>query len=91
MREGPFSDDVVRHMVMTAQTHEAIREHGEAMAEFLAEASVASEKARGDNAIYALRQWLNVIEERAKALIGEKRRQADAKKISAPDVVEHKP
>lgn len=89
--EGPFTDDMVRHLVMTAQTHEAIRKYGEAMAEFLAEAAVSSEKARGDNALYALRRWMDVIGERAREKIGEKRRKVDAKKISAPDVIEGKP
>jgi hypothetical protein len=88
MTEGPFTDDMVRHLLETAKTHEAIRKYGEAMAEFLAEAAVASEKARGDSALYALKQWMNVIEVRARELIGQKRRHADAKAISAPDVIE---
>lgn len=90
MSDGPFTDDMVRHLVKTAQTHEAIRKYGEAMAEFLAEAAVASEKARGDSALYALNKWMAVIGDRAKVLIGEKRRQADAKAISAPGVIEGK-
>jgi hypothetical protein len=88
MREGPFTDDMVRHLVETAKTHEAIRRYGEAMAEFLAEAAVASEKARGDSALYALNRWMDVIGARARELIGEKRRKVDAKAISAPDVIE---
>jgi hypothetical protein len=88
LREGPFTDDMVRHLVETAKTHEAIRKYGEAMAEFLAEAAVASEKARGDNALYALKRWMEVIGERARELIGEKRRHVDAKPISAPDVID---
>lgn len=90
MSYGPFTDDMVRHLVKTAQTHEAIREYAEAMAEFLAEAAVASEAARGDSAIYALKQWMEVIADRAKVLIGEKRRQTDARKINAPGVIEGK-
>lgn len=88
MREGPFTDDMVRHLVETGKTHDAIRKYGEAMAEFLAEAAVASENARGDSALYALKQWMLVIEDRARQLIGEKRRRTDAKPISAPDVIE---
>jgi hypothetical protein len=90
MREGPFTDDMVRHLVETAKTHEAIRTYGEAMAEFLAEAAVASEKAVGDNALYALNQWMRVIGDRARELIGQKRRRTDAKAIIAPDVIEGK-
>jgi hypothetical protein len=90
MREGPFTDDMVRHLVETAKTHEAIRKYGEAMAEFLAEAAVASEKAVGDNALYALNRWMQVIGDRARELIGQKRRRVDAKAISAPDVIDGK-
>lgn len=88
MSEGPFTDAMVKHMVKTAQTHEAIRQYGEAMAEFLAEAAVASEKAKGDNALYALNQWMAVIGERARELIGLKRRAFDTKAINAPNVIE---
>jgi hypothetical protein len=90
MTDGPFTDDMVRHLVETAKTHEAIRTYGEAMAEFLAEAAVASEKARGDSALYALNKWMAVIGDRARELIGEKRRRNDTKTISAPDVIEGK-
>jgi len=90
MTDGPFTDEMAEHLVKTLQTHEAIRVRGEAMAEFLAEAAVASEKARGDSALYALNKWIEVIRDRAKVLIGEKRRAADARLISAPDVIEGK-
>jgi hypothetical protein len=42
MSEGPFTDDMVRHFVMTLQTQDAIQKHGVKMAEFLAEAAIAS-------------------------------------------------
>lgn len=88
MRDGPFTDDMVRHMVKTAQTHEAISEYGEAMANFLAEAAMASSKAVGDRPETAVRKWMQVIQERAMQLISEKRSTANQKAIAAPDVIE---
>jgi hypothetical protein len=91
MREGPFTDDMVRHLVETAKTQEAISKYGRAMAEFLAEAAVASENARGDPADYALVKWMHVITEYARELIREKRRRPadpNTKAISAPDVID---
>lgn len=88
--DGPFTDDMVRHFVMTLQTQDAIRKHGEAMAIFLAEAAIASQKARGDSALTALNKWSQVIKDRAAELIREKQRNSQVKVISAPDVIEGK-
>jgi hypothetical protein len=90
MSEGPFTDDMVRHFVMTLQTQDAIQKHGVKMAEFLAEAAIASEKAGRGSAMYALGQWSELIKDHAARLIREKKAKPDAPKLSAPDVIEGK-
>ncbi len=65
MSEGPFTDDFVRHGLLTVQTQRGIIEYAEAMAQVLAEAGRASHKANGDPADYAIRRWSDVILKRA--------------------------
>lgn len=85
--DGPFTDEMVRHFVLTAQTHEGIRKYGEAMAQFLAEAAVASQKATGDGPATALNKWMRVIRERALQLIAEKQRKP-TKAINPPGTID---
>ena len=72
MSEGPFTDDFVRHGLLTVQTQRGIIEYAEAMAQVLAEAGAASHKANGDPADYAIRRWSDVILKRALEIEREK-------------------
>src|SRR5262245_53143658 len=69
--EGPFTDEMVGHMVKVVLTHEGIRKFGEEMAEALAQAALASQQALGHAPEYAVDQWLRVIGQRAHELIRE--------------------
>ena len=66
---GPFTDEMLKHYQLTVQTQRGIIDYAEGMAQVLAEAGRASEKALGDSAEYAVRQWSNVILERALELL----------------------
>lgn len=71
MSEGPFTDDMVRHMVGTVQTQAGIIKYAEAMAQVLAEAGRASKKALGHSPEFAVRQWSDVILKRAIEILRE--------------------
>jgi len=58
-------DAACEHIVKMLQTKAAILEYIEPIAQVLAAAGRASEKAMGDSAKYAVDQWSNVIRERA--------------------------
>lgn len=62
-------DKYARHLVVTAQTQHAIIKYAEAMAQVLAEAALASQKATGDRPQVALDKWIRVIRERAVEII----------------------
>jgi len=69
MTEGPFTNEFVKHMIVSAQTQEGIIKYAEAMAQVLAEAGRASEKATGDSAHYAVNKWADIIRTRAIELL----------------------
>lgn len=71
MSEGPFTDEMIRHYLMTVKTQRGIIEYAEAMANVLAEAGRASEKALGDSAMVAVNKWSEIIRKRAVELIEE--------------------
>jgi hypothetical protein len=77
--EGPSSiDRAVDHYVKVAKTQAAIGKELKQMAEVLAAAAIASEKALGDRATYALDKWLAVLRTETIRLIGEKRQEKPA-------------
>jgi hypothetical protein len=72
----PFGDDDARrligkhnHAVRVRDTQHAILEYAEPIAQFLAEAARASNKALGHSPEYALAQWITVIERRTKEIL----------------------
>lgn len=65
MSEGPFTDDMVKHYVVSMQTRAGIQETAEAIAKVFAEMGRASNKVTGDAPIYALEQWNKLILARA--------------------------
>lgn len=69
---GPFTDDMVRRMIDVNNTQHGIIKYMEAMAQVMAEAALASQKAIGDSPSYAVDKWTNVVKQRAKELIREK-------------------
>lgn len=71
MPKGPFTDDMVKHAFLTVQTQRGIIEVAEKMAEILAEAGRASNKAVGDSPAYAVRRWSDVIRDRALELLND--------------------
>ena len=58
-------DAAVEHIANMLQTKAAILEYIEPIAQVLAAAGRASEKAMGDSAEYAVHQWSKVIRDRA--------------------------
>jgi hypothetical protein len=70
---GPFTDEMVRRMVDVHNTQHGIIKYMEAMAQVMAEAAIASSKALGDAPSHAVDRWIEVVRERAKELIVEKR------------------
>jgi hypothetical protein len=64
-----------------AQTQAAILKYAEPMAQVLAEAAMASQKATGDLPEAAGHKWLMLIWNRTLELIREKRAQAEQKQI----------
>lgn len=70
MSDGPFTDDMIKHAFTTVQTQHGIIEYAEAMAQVLAEAGRASNKATGDPVISAINQWSEIIRKRAIAIAG---------------------
>lgn len=73
MSDGPFTDDFVKHGLLTVQTQRGIIEYAEAMAQVLAEAGRASHKAAGDSAEYAIRRWSDIIRQRALDIVKDER------------------
>lgn len=69
MSEGPFTDDFVKHGLLTVQTQRGIIEYAEGMVQVLAEAGRASHKALGDSPEYAVRRWSDIIQKRALELL----------------------
>jgi hypothetical protein len=82
---GPFTDDFVRRIVDVRNTQHGIIKYMEAMAQVMAEAAVASQKAVGDSPSYAIDKWTDVVRERAKELLAEKNA---TKKLDKGTVVE---
>ena len=80
--DDPF-DGIVRHYVKTVQTQAGIIKYAEAMAQVLAEAGRASEKATGDAAWVAVNKWAEVIRKRAQELLRDPVKQLEAPTIDA--------
>jgi hypothetical protein len=72
---GELSDEAARHIHDVIQTKTAILQYIEPIAQVLAEAGRASAKAMGDDADYAIDRWLEVIRERAHAILREASRE----------------
>lgn len=83
---GPFTDDMVRRMVDVRNTQHGIIKYMEAMAQVMAEAAIASQKATGDSPSYAVDKWTDVVRKRAKELVREK--QDTTKKIGKGITIE---
>lgn len=79
-QSDPF-DGMVRHYVKTVQTQAGIIQYAEAMAQILAEAGRASEKATGDPAWVAVNRWAEVIRKRAQQLLHDPVKQLEAPTI----------
>jgi hypothetical protein len=91
-KEGEFFDQLANktiarilkttsHTFAVIDTQKAILEYAEPMAQVLAEAAMASQKATGDLPEVAARKWSTVILHRTLELIREKRAQAEQKQI----------
>jgi hypothetical protein len=72
---GALSDPnaAVEHIVNILQTKAAILEYVEPIAQVLAAAGRASQKAMGDSAEYAVNEWSKVIRDRAHEILREGR------------------
>lgn len=84
--DGPFTDDMVRHLINVNNTQHGIIKYMEAMAQVMAQAAVASQKAVGDSPFYAIDKWMDVVKKRAKELVREK--QDTVKKIEQGTVID---
>ena len=82
---GPFTDDFVRRIIDVRNTQHGIIKYMEAMAQVMAAAAVASEKAVGDSPSYAIDRWTDVVRKRAKELLCE---QNATKNIGKGTVIE---
>lgn len=71
MSDGPFTDDMIRNWVQVAKTQRGIIEYAEGMAQVLAEAGKASNKAVGDSPEYAISRWIDIIHKRALQILKE--------------------
>ena len=69
---GPFTDDFVRRMIDVQATQHGIIKYMEAMAQVMAEAALASQKATGDSPAYAIAKWTDVVKKRAQEILTEK-------------------
>jgi len=69
---GPFTDEMVRRMIDVHNTQHGIIKYMEAIAQVMAEAAIASQKALGDSPAYAVAKWTDVVKKRALELIKEK-------------------
>lgn len=67
-------DEAFDRWVMAVKTQHGIIKYAEAMAQVLAEAGRASNKAMGDSAEAAVRKWSKVIEDRALEILREESR-----------------
>ena len=72
---GPFTDEMVRRMVDVRNTQHGIIKYMEAMAQVMAEAAIASNKAVGDSPYHAVSKWTDVVRKRAIELVDEKRKE----------------
>lgn len=66
-------DRAVDHYVKVAKTQGAIIEKIKRMAEVMAEAAIASQKAVGDSPEYAIRKWTELLASEANRLVREQR------------------
>jgi len=73
MKSGLFTDEMVRHGLLTVQTQHGIIRYIEGMARVLAEAGRASNKALGDSPEYAVRRWSDILRNRALELLREEK------------------
>lgn len=73
MSDEAYIDSVVRHGRLIVQTQHGIIEYAEGMAQVLAEAGRASNKALGDSPEYAVRRWSDVILNRALEILREEK------------------
>lgn len=71
MRDGPFTDDFVKHGLLTVQTQHGIIRYMEGMAQVLAEAGRSSKKAIGDDPAYAVNRWADIVRKRALEILRE--------------------
>lgn len=67
-QETPI-DRAVDHYVKVAKTQAAIIEEIKKMAEIMAAAAIASQKAVGDPANYAIDKWTRILSDEAKRII----------------------
>jgi hypothetical protein len=72
----------IEHAAKVIETQHAIVKYLEYMAQVLAEAGRASEKAMGDPAVKAIDKWVNILRQRAKELLKE----AAPKRIEPPTI-----
>jgi len=72
----------IEHALKVQQTQHAIVKYLEEMAQVLAEAGRASEKAMGDPASVAIDKWVEVLRTRAKELL----RETPTKRLEAPTI-----
>lgn len=69
--DGPFTDEFVKHGLLTVQTQHGIIRYMEGMAQVLAEAGRASKKAIGDDPAYAVNRWAEIVRKRALEILRE--------------------
>lgn len=72
----------IEHAQKVAETQHAIIKYIEEMAQVLAEAGRASEKALGDPARVAIDKWTDILRRRAKELLAK----PEVKQIEAPTI-----
>lgn len=71
----------IEHAGKVVETQHAIIGYIEAMAQVLAEAGRASEKALGDSPHYAINKWCDLLRERAHELLREPKKMIEAPTI----------
>lgn len=69
MNDGPFTDKTMRDWIEVVRTQHGIVKYAEAMAQVLAQAGLASQKAIGDNPHTAVSKWSALILSRAHDII----------------------
>jgi hypothetical protein len=76
--DGPFTDNMTRHFVLSVQTQHGIVAAAKEMAKILAEMGRASQKATGDPALFAVNKWAKIITDEAERILrGERAKQQD--------------